>query len=69
MSAVLTRPLPTWQSNITRVKQTIIIYKHNTPKDCNNYVYIIAHLYGSELYNHEKVNFTCKGQLKVGHTA
>ena len=50
------------------MKQTIIIYKHNTQKDHNNYVlyiyiyiyiYIIAHLYGSESesYNHEKVNF------------
>ena len=26
-----------WQSNITHVKQTMIIYKHNTPKDYNNY--------------------------------
>ena len=42
-----------WQSNkiITRVKQ---IYKHNTQKD---QYYIIAHVYGSESYNHENVNF------------
>ena len=45
---------------ILHVKQTMIIYKHNTPKIiiiivC--YVYIIAHLYGSVSYNHEKVNF------------
>ena len=26
------------KSNITRVKQTIIIYKRNTQKDHNNYV-------------------------------
>ena len=34
--------------------------KHNTPKYYNTYVcyvYIIAHFYGSESYNHEKVNF------------
>ena len=43
-SAVGTGPSPTWQSNITRVKQTIIIYKHNTAKDYN-YVYIIGHLW------------------------
>ena len=46
---------------ILHVKQTMIIYKHSTPKNHNNYhvcyVYIIAHLYGSVSYNHEKVNF------------
>ena len=31
MSAVVTEPLATWESNITHVKQTIIIYKHNMP--------------------------------------
>ena len=56
---------------ILHVKQTIIIYKHNTQKNHINYhvcyVYIIAQLYGSASYNHEKVNFrlfnaykTCK---------
>ena len=40
------------------VKQTIIIYKHNTQKNHHNYhVYIITHLHGSVSYNHEKVNF------------
>ena len=48
--------MPTCQSYITRVKQ--ITYKHNTQKDhYYMYVYIIAHLYGSKSYNHEKVNF------------
>ena len=44
---------------ILHVKQTVIIYKHNTPKNHNNCVLciIIAHLYGSVSYNHEKVNF------------
>ena len=46
---------------ILHVKQTIIIYKHNTPPKNNNYhvcyVYIIAHLHGSVSYIHEKVNF------------
>ena len=46
---------------ILHVKQTIIIYKHNTQKNHNNYhvcyVYIIDHLHGSVSYNHEKVNF------------
>ena len=43
-SDVGTGPSPMWQSNITRVKQTIFIYKHNTAKDYN-YVYIIGHLW------------------------
>ena len=42
---------------ILHVKQTMIIYKHNTPKKSYYHVYVIAHLYGSVSYNHEKVNF------------
>ena len=41
MSAVGTGPLPTLQSIITRVKQTIISYKHNTAKDYD-YVYTVS---------------------------
>ena len=43
---------------ILHVKQTMIIHQknHNNYHVC--YVYIIAHLYGSASYNHEKVNFT-----------
>ena len=44
---------------ILHVKQTMMIIHQ---KNLNNYhvcyVYIIAHLYGSVSYNHEKVNFT-----------
>ena len=43
------------------MKQTIIIYKHNTQKNHNNYyvcyVYIIAHLYATVSYNNQRVNF------------
>ena len=43
----------TWQSNITQT------YKLNTLKAhiTMYYVYIIAHLYESDSYYHEKVNF------------
>ena len=42
-SAVGMGPSPTCQSNITRVKQTIIICKHNTIKYYNNYVLCLYH--------------------------
>ena len=44
-------PSPTWQSNLTHVKQTIIIYKHKTPKYYNNYVSVfLISLYGAKSF-------------------
>ena len=57
-SSVGTGPSPTWQSNITcETNNNHIIHKRNHINYHVCYVYIIAHLYGSASYNHEKVNF------------
>ena len=45
-----TGPSPTWQSNTTHVKQTIIIYKHNI---IIKYISLVIYVY--DLY---QVNFT-----------
>ena len=50
MSAVGTGPSPTWQSNITHVKQTIIIYKHNTAKVVIMYISLVIYVW--DYYNY-----------------